>query len=95
MAHIRIDYSGDKYRFSIADDQWVCSDGPMQEIFALSLNQDLPFPRYISPVNPDPENQAIRDATLWLKERSINILTVAYNSPDDESYNPKKKYPIN
>ena len=67
----------------------------MHKILTLSLNQDLPFPRYINCINPDPEYHAMRASVFWLQERSITILTVSYNAPDSEPDDPSKKHGIN
>ena len=44
MAHILLELQGDKYRLSINDaDEWVGSNGPMQEILVDMLNTEAPM----------------------------------------------------
>tara|TARA_Y100000593_G_C4223744_1_gene293312 strand:- start:136 stop:423 length:288 start_codon:yes stop_codon:yes gene_type:complete len=86
MAHLRVSHSGDSYRIKIENDEWVCSDGPMQRIFTLSLNSELPFRRYVSPVYPDPHNVAIKDAVLWLTRLGAVTVAEVYNSPTPDEF---------
>ena len=88
MAHIRVSFSEERYRISIEDGMWVCSDGPMQEAFTATLNLDLPFTRFIGPATPDPENIAVAHGVNRLAELSATILTVAYNAPLPKSDGP-------
>jgi hypothetical protein len=90
MAHIRFEHLGDKYRLSLSGDTWVCSEGPYQDLFVDFLNLDVPISRYLTPVNPDPENLAVRDAVEWLKSSSIAILSVIYDTPDPGAYDLTK-----
>ena len=88
MAHIRVSFSEERYRISIEDGMWVCSDGPMQKAFAATLNLDVPFTRFIGPATPDPENIAIAHGVSRLLELSAIVLTVAYNVPEGEAKGP-------
>ena len=94
MAHIRIELHGDKYRLSINDaDEWVSSDGPMQEILAGMLNDEAPMSSFKTPDVPDPENSAIRFAVIRLEALNTTILTIAYNTHDPKPYEPDKETP--
>jgi hypothetical protein len=94
MAHIRIELQGDKYRLSINDaDEWVSSDGPMQEILADMLNDEAPMSYFKKPSIPNPENSAIGFAVDYLKSLNTTILTVAYNTHDPKPYEPDKETP--
>ena len=90
MAHIRIELEGDKYRLSINDaDEWVSSDGPMQEILVDMLNEEAPMSFFKTPDVPDPENRAIRFAVIRLEALKITILTIAYKVHAPKPYDPK------
>ena len=49
--------------------------------------------RYISPVYPDPENEAMRSAVAWLEGRSMTILPIAYNTVDPVKSDPNAPRP--
>ena len=94
MAHIRIELQGDKYRLSINQaEEWVSSDGPMQEILVDMLNAEAPMSWFHTPDVPDPENSAIRFAVIRLEALKTTILTVAYNTHDPKPYEPDKETP--
>ena len=93
MAHVRIEDSGHRYRLSLSDESWVCSEGPLQEAVVRTLNREAPITRYISPVYPDPENEAMRSAVAWLEGRSMTILTIAYNTVDPVKSDPNAPRP--
>tara|TARA_R110000751_G_scaffold304100_1_gene419275 strand:- start:751 stop:1041 length:291 start_codon:yes stop_codon:yes gene_type:complete len=94
MPHIRIELQGDKYRLSINDaEEWVSSDGPMQEILVDMLNEEAPVSWFHTPDVPDPENSAMRFAVIRLEALKTTILTVAYNTHDPEPYEPDKETP--
>jgi hypothetical protein len=94
MAHIRIELQGDKYRLSINQaEEWVSSDGPMQEILVDMLNAEAPMSWFHTPDVPDPENSAIRFAVIRLEALKTTILTVAYNAHDPEPDEPDKETP--
>ncbi len=92
MAHILIELQGDNYRLSINDaDEWVCSDGPMQEILVDMLNTEAPMIWFKTPSIPDRENRAIQFAVDRLEALRTIILTVAYNTHDPEPDEPDKE----
>ena len=93
MAHIRIEDFGHKYRLYLSDEDgsWVCSEGPLRQVFVDMLNQQAPIADFNGPVHPMPQNRAIRSAVVRLEELSVTILTVVYDTPDPREYDPDKK----
>ena len=91
MAHIVVEDSLHKYRLSLSDDTWVCSEGPLQSALIRMLNREAPISRYLSPVYPMPENEATRHAVFHLKQLPFSILTVVLDPPESDPYDPDAK----
>ena len=88
MAHIVVEDSLHKYRLSLSDDTWVCSEGPLQNALIRMLNREAPISRYLSPVYPMPENEASLHAVVHLKQLPISIVAVVLDPPEPDSYDP-------
>jgi len=93
MAHIRIEDSGQKYRLSLSDEDgsWICSEGPLRQMFVDMLNSQVPITQFNGPVYPMPQNRAIQSAVIRLEELPVTILMVAFDTPDPQEYDADEK----